>query len=83
MWLFFAIIVIFFKFALFIFFLLTVSITFSLFGFTAAMTTFGPQGSSGNVILCIIRCIKCCKKVKGSNNTQSNGDKSVSHVEMK
>ena len=83
MWLFFAIVVIFFKFGSFIFFLIMVSVSFSLFGFTAAMTTFGPQGSSGNVMLCIRRCIKCCKKGKEDNNIETKQDKAVSHVEMR
>eukprot|EP01084_Bolivina_argentea_P002491 4595_1 len=79
LWLFFATIVIFKKFGAFIFFLIFVSLTFSMVSFTAAMSSFGPEGSTGNIILCAKKCCKCFIK---NDDSVSNQQKSVNHVEM-
>merc|ERR1712113_980363 len=77
-WLFFATVVIFFKFGSFIFFLIAVSLTFSMVSFTAAMASFGPQGSSGNIILCAKKYCKCFVSDK-----RSIQERNVNHIEMR
>merc|ERR1719221_2568539 len=60
-WLFFATNMIFFKFGSFIFFLICCSCGMSLIAFTAAMTHIGPEGDSGNIVLCAKRLRARCK----------------------
>ena len=79
-WLFFATGVTFFKFGSFIFFLISVSLLLSLIAFTATMSVIGPEGSSGNVVLCAKRCWKLVKK---DNNTLSIEKQTGNHIEMK
>merc|ERR1712087_97270 len=60
MWLLFATIVIFLKFGAFIAFLIACSLGFSIVTFSAAMASFGPEGSAGNIVICYKRCRSRC-----------------------
>jgi len=52
----------FYKFGLNIFFLMIMASFYSLVGFTAAMSSFGPQGAQGNTTVCYYWCLSLCKK---------------------
>jgi len=77
-WLFFATNFVFFKFGSFIFFLIFCSMGMSLIAFTSAMTMIGPEGESGNIMLCAKRCIARCKGESVGNADESRAE----HVEM-
>jgi len=47
----------FYKFGLNIFFLILMALFYALIGFTAAMASFGPQGTQGNTTICCYRCL--------------------------
>ena len=85
-WLFFATIVVFYKFGSFIFFLIAVSLTFSLVSFSAAMSAIGPEGTSGDVIVCFHKIKKYLKEKSLDNDdgkpSSMKREKSASHVEM-
>ena len=86
-WLFFATIMVFYKFGSFIFFLIAVSLTFSLISFSAAMSAIGPQGSAGNVLVCCSKIKTYFKDKAASDKNDKPGismrkEKSASHVEM-
>ena len=78
-WLFFAFIVMFFKFGAFIFFLISTSLILSLISFTAGISLFGPEGTSGNIILCAKRCWRFMKKTRDRLSIQK---KTSNHIEM-
>merc|ERR1719233_900368 len=52
----------FYKFGLNIFFLMIMASFYSLVGFTAAMSSFCPQGAQGNTTVCYYWCLSLCKK---------------------
>eukprot|EP01083_Nonionella_stella_P209687 759858_1 len=80
-WLFLAVNFIFFKFGTFIFFLICASCGFSLFAFTATMTLVGPQGNSGDIVLCAKRCWKRIKRGGSSSSSDKTAER-TDHVEM-
>merc|ERR1719419_1956302 len=52
----------FFKFGLNIFFLMVMASLYALVGFTAAMSSFGPEGPQGNTTICYYWCLSLCNK---------------------
>jgi len=52
----------FYKFGLNIFFLMIMASFYSLVGFTAAMSSFGPQGAQGDTTVCYYWCLSLCNK---------------------
>jgi len=52
----------FYKFGLNIFFLMVMASFYSLVGFTAAMSSFGPQGAQGDTRVCYYWCLSLCNK---------------------
>ena len=58
--LFFANVVVFFKFGTTIFWLVFMSISFSIFAFTATISMIGPEDDFGNVYICLMRCWGIC-----------------------
>jgi len=52
----------FYKFGLNIFFLMVMASLYSLVGFTAAMSSFGPEGPQGNTKICWYWCRSLCNK---------------------
>ena len=85
LWLLFAQIVIFLKFGAFICFLIACSVTFSMVSFTAAMSSFGPEGTSGDIVVCYRRCRRFIDEKRSGSASSSSmaNEKGASHVEMR
>jgi len=80
-WLFFATVVMMYKFGAFIFFLISVSCIVSLISFTAAMTLIGPEGEFGDIVVCYKKIRnKYFKRLQDSSS--NNKQNTTAHIEI-
>eukprot|EP01083_Nonionella_stella_P067628 179021_1 len=81
-WLFAATNFVFYKFGCLIFFLIATSCIMSLFSFTAAMSVFGPEGSSGDLRLAVKRLCGCIKGNKAEPEPTDTQQKRTDNIQM-